>query len=75
MARTDFFTPLYGTGWGGEAGEGVSGEGAWSGGRGFATDNPKQIKLFHTLRYTAEECAADSQGCAHTAARACEENA
>ncbi len=53
---------------GGGAGEGVSGEGAWSGGMGFVIDNPRQIKQFHTPRYTVEQCAADSKRCAGTAA-------
>ncbi len=47
---------------------GVCGEGAWSGGRGFVIDNPKQIKLSHMPRYIVEQCAADCKRCAGTAA-------
>ena len=46
----------------------MGGEGAWCGGRGFVTDNPRQIKLSHTPRYTVEQCAADCKRCAGTAA-------
>ena len=46
----------------------MGGEGAWSGGRGFVSGNPRQIKQFHTPRYTVEQCAADCQRFAGTAA-------
>ena len=51
----------------------MGGEGAWSGGRGFVSGNPRQIKLSHTPRYiveqcAVEQCAADSKRCAGTAA-------
>ena len=46
---------------------GVGSEGAWSGGRGFVSGNPRQIKQFHTPRYTVEQCAADLKGSAHSA--------
>ena len=49
-------------------GGGVSGEGAWSGGRGFVSGNPRQIKQSHTPSYTSEQCAADCQRFASTAA-------
>ena len=49
-------------------GKRVGGEGAWSGGRGFVSGNPRQIKQFNTPRYTVEQCAADSKRCAGTAA-------
>ena len=51
-----------------KSGKRVCGEGAWSGGRGFVSDNPRQIKQSHTPRYTVEQCAADCQRFASTAA-------
>ena len=67
VARIDvlMLAPLVGSGWGGGD---VSGEGAWSGGRGVMTDNPRLITLSHTPRYTVKQCAADCQRFASTAA-------